>query len=130
MNKALFIYIALAALALAVFAIWPELDLMGARYFYHQGGFFGRNDFERFGRDFFRVTPFVVLAAYAALWLAKHRRREGPLGAERPSDDLSHRHDDHWAGPHRQRGLQRSLASSPPDPDPGLQRAGPFHAVV
>jgi lipid A 4'-phosphatase len=73
MNKALFVYIALAALALAVFAIWPELDLMGARYFYHQGGFFGRNDFERFGRDFFRVTPFVVLAAYAALWLAKHR---------------------------------------------------------
>jgi lipid A 4'-phosphatase len=73
MNKALFVYIVLAALALAVFAIWPVLDLMGARYFYHQGGFFGRNDFERFGRDFFRVTPFVVLAAYAALWLAKHR---------------------------------------------------------
>jgi lipid A 4'-phosphatase len=73
MNKALFVYITLAALALAVFAIWPELDLAGARYFYHQGGFFGRNDFERFGRDFFRVTPFVVLAAYAALWLAKRR---------------------------------------------------------
>ena len=71
MNKALFVYITLAALALAVFAIWPELDLMGARYFYHQGGFFGRNDFERFGRDFFRVTPFVVLAVYAALWAAK-----------------------------------------------------------
>jgi lipid A 4'-phosphatase len=71
MNKALFVYITLAALALAVFAIWPELDLKGARYFYHQGGFFGRNDFERFGRDFFRVTPFVVLAVYAALWAAK-----------------------------------------------------------
>jgi lipid A 4'-phosphatase len=71
MNKALFVYITLAALALAVFAIWPELDLMGARYFYHQGGFFGRNDFERFGRDFFRVTPFVVLAVYAVLWAAK-----------------------------------------------------------
>jgi lipid A 4'-phosphatase len=71
MNKALFVYIVLAALALAVFAIWPELDLMGARYFYHQGGFFGRNDFERFGRDFFRVTPFVVLAVYAVLWAAK-----------------------------------------------------------
>ena len=61
----------LAALTLVVFAIWPELDLAGARYFYHGGGFFGRNDFERFGRDFFRVTPFVVLVAYAALWLAK-----------------------------------------------------------
>jgi lipid A 4'-phosphatase len=71
MNKALFVYITLAALALGVFAIWPELDLAGARYFYHDGGFFGRNSFERFGRDFFRITPFVVLAAYAALWLAK-----------------------------------------------------------
>ena len=49
---------------------------MGARTFYHQGGFFGRNDLERFGRDFFRVTPFVVLVAYAALWLAKHRGRK------------------------------------------------------
>jgi lipid A 4'-phosphatase len=71
MNKALFVYIVLAALTLVVFAIWPELDLMGARYFYHDGGFFGRNAFERFGRDFFRVTPFVVLAVYAALWLGK-----------------------------------------------------------
>src|ERR1700678_82107 len=78
MNKALFVYITLAALALAVFAIWPELDLKGARYFYHQGGFFGRNDFERFGRDFFRMTPFVVLALYAALWAAKR------LGARLP----------------------------------------------
>ncbi len=73
MNKALSAYIVLAALILVVFAIWPEFDLAGARYFYHGGGFFGRNAFERFGRDFFRVTPFVVLAAYAALWLAKHR---------------------------------------------------------
>jgi membrane-associated phospholipid phosphatase len=73
MSKALFVYVVLAALALVVFAIRPELDLAGARYFYHGGGFFGRSGFERFGRDFFRVTPFVVLAAYAALWLAKHR---------------------------------------------------------
>src|SRR5258708_40247049 len=73
MSKALSAYIVLAALTLVVFAIWPELDLKGAHYFYHGGGFFGRNDFERFGRDFFRVTPFVVLAAYAALWLAKRR---------------------------------------------------------
>jgi lipid A 4'-phosphatase len=72
MNKALSVYIALAALTLVIFAIWPEIDLAGARYFFHEGGFFGRNDFERFGRNFFRVTPFVVLVAYAALWLAKH----------------------------------------------------------
>jgi len=71
MNKALLVYIALAALALVVFAIWPGLDLAGARYFYHDGGFFGRNGVQRFVRDFFRVTPFIVLAAYSALWLAK-----------------------------------------------------------
>ena len=73
MNKALLVYIVLAALTLAVFAIWPDLDLAGARYFYHSGGFFGRSAFQRLGRDFFRVTPFVALAAYAALWLARHR---------------------------------------------------------
>jgi lipid A 4'-phosphatase len=83
MNKALFVYILLAVLTLGVFAIWPELDLAGARYFFHSGGFFGRDSFERFGRDFFRVTPFVVLAAYAALWLAKRlgvRLRWAPGG--------------------------------------------------
>jgi lipid A 4'-phosphatase len=72
MNKALLVYVALAALTLVVFAIWPGLDLAGAHYFYHRGGFFGRDALERFGRDFFRITPFVVLAAYAALWLAEH----------------------------------------------------------
>ena len=73
MNRVLLVYIVLAALTLAIFAIWPGLDLAGARYFYHDGGFFGRDGFERLGRDFFRMTPFVVLAAYAALWLARHR---------------------------------------------------------
>ena len=68
MNKAFFVYVAHfpRARAFAVFAIWPELDLAGAHYFYHGGGFFGRNNFERLVRDFFRVTPFVVLTAYAA----------------------------------------------------------------
>jgi lipid A 4'-phosphatase len=73
MNKALLVYVALAALTLGVFAIWPVLDLMGAHVFYHDGGFFGRDSFGRFGRDFFRVTPFVVLAVYGALWLARRR---------------------------------------------------------
>ena len=71
MNRALFVYLALAALTLVVFAVWPELDLKAAHYFYHGGSFFGGVSLLRFGRDFFRVTPFVVLAAYAALWLAR-----------------------------------------------------------
>ena len=83
MSKALSAYIVLAALTLVVFAIWPGLDLTGARTFYHDGGFFGRSDFGRFGRDFFRVTPFLVFVAYAALWLANRlvaRLRWAPSG--------------------------------------------------
>src|SRR5690242_8499067 len=73
MMKALLVYVALAALTLAVFAIWPGLDLRAAHYFFHDGGFFGRDRFERLLRDFFRMAPFVVLAAYAGLWLARRR---------------------------------------------------------
>jgi lipid A 4'-phosphatase len=73
MSRALVVYVALTALTLGVFAIWPDLDLEVAHYFYDGGGFIGRDALERFGRDFFRVTPFVVLAVFAALWLAKRR---------------------------------------------------------
>jgi lipid A 4'-phosphatase len=73
MSRALAVYVALTALTLGVFAIWPDLDLKAARYFYDGGGFMGRDSLDRFGRDFFRVTPFVVLTAFAALWLAKRR---------------------------------------------------------
>jgi membrane-associated phospholipid phosphatase len=71
MSKTLLVYLALAALTLAVFAIWPGFDLRAARYFFHNGGFYGRDNFGRAARDFFRVTPFIVLAAYAALWIAR-----------------------------------------------------------
>ncbi len=71
--KALIVYVALTALTLGVFALWPELDLDVARHFYHSGSFLGGDQALRFARDFFRVTPFVVLTLYAALWLAKRR---------------------------------------------------------
>ena len=71
MNMALTIYVALTALTLAVFALWPGLDLAVAHLFYDGGGFIGHEALDRFGRDFFRVTPFVVLTLYAGLWLAK-----------------------------------------------------------
>jgi lipid A 4'-phosphatase len=70
MRSPLAVYLALAALTLIVFAVWPELDLKAAHYFYHRGSFFGGDQILRIARDVFRVTPFVVLAAYAALWLA------------------------------------------------------------
>ena len=58
----------LIALTLAVFALWPALDLAVAHVFYDRGGFIGHDGLERFARDFFRVAPFVVLAAYIALY--------------------------------------------------------------
>ncbi len=73
MTRTLVIYVGLTALTLAVFALWPGLDLAVAHHFYDGGGFIGRGALARFGRDFFRITPFVVLALYAALWLAKRR---------------------------------------------------------
>jgi len=39
-----------------------------AHVFYDRGGFIGHDGLERFARDFFRVAPFVVLAAYIALY--------------------------------------------------------------
>jgi len=69
--KILVVYVALTALTLVVFALWPRLDLVVSHLFYDAGGFIGRGAPERFGRDFFRVTPFVVLAIYAAPWLAR-----------------------------------------------------------
>jgi lipid A 4'-phosphatase len=83
MTRPLTAYVALTALTLALFAIWPSLDLFIAHLFYDRGGFIGRESLERLARDFFRVTPFVVLALYAALWLAKRygvRLRWAPSG--------------------------------------------------
>ena len=48
--------------ALLVFALWPGVDLAVAHVFYDRGGFAGHDRLERFGRDFFRVAPFVALA--------------------------------------------------------------------
>ena len=71
--KALVVYVALTALTLIVFALWPGLDPAVSHFFYDGGGFIGHEALARFGRDFFRVTPFVVLTLYAALWLARRR---------------------------------------------------------
>ena len=73
--RAVFAYVALTALTLAVFAIWPNLDLAVAHVFYDGGGFIGHDALDRLGRDVFRVTPFVVLALYAGLWLARRLGR-------------------------------------------------------
>jgi membrane-associated PAP2 superfamily phosphatase len=53
---------------LAVFALWPQIDLAVASFFYGGAGFIGHAPWERAARDFFRITPFVVLVAFAALY--------------------------------------------------------------
>jgi lipid A 4'-phosphatase len=54
-----------------VFAIWPDIDLTIARAIYSAGGgaFAGRAGLDRALRAFFNITPFVVLAAFALVWL-------------------------------------------------------------
>jgi len=69
--KALRIYLALTALTLAVFAVWPSIDLTVANFFFRNGKFDGDGLPDMLMRDFFRVTPFVVLAVYGALWLTR-----------------------------------------------------------
>jgi lipid A 4'-phosphatase len=64
--------LALTGAAVLAFALWPDLDLAAARYFYGGSGFIGHTAFERFARAFFNVTPFVVLAAFAALYALRH----------------------------------------------------------
>ncbi|MBV9289325.1 MAG: phosphatase PAP2 family protein [Hyphomicrobiales bacterium] len=83
MNRALLVYVALTALILVVFALYPGLDLDVSGLFFTAGGFVGNGALARLGRDFFRVTPFVALALYAALWAAKRadaRLRWAPTG--------------------------------------------------
>jgi lipid A 4'-phosphatase len=47
MTRPLTVYVALTALTLALFAIWPSLDLFIAHLFYDRGGFIGRESLER-----------------------------------------------------------------------------------
>jgi lipid A 4'-phosphatase len=60
--------LALIALTLIVFVLWPDLDLAVAHVFYDHGGFSGHDRLEKFGREIFSDAPFVVLALYAALY--------------------------------------------------------------
>ena len=62
---------ALIALTLVVFALWPGVDLVAAHVFYDRGGFIGQSGLEQFARDVLRTAPFVVLAAYIALYVLR-----------------------------------------------------------
>jgi lipid A 4'-phosphatase len=81
--KLILLYIALVVLTLVVFGLWPGLDLAVSHFFFLDGSFDGDGLPDHLIRDFFRVTPFIVLGAYAALWLAQRfgaRLRWAPSG--------------------------------------------------
>jgi argininosuccinate synthase len=69
MSRTFWALVAATAAAGAVLALWPGLDLAAARFFYDHGGFIGRDGPARLARDFFRVTPFVVLAGFVLPYL-------------------------------------------------------------
>ena len=54
-----------------VFAVWPEIDLSVTHVFYDHGGFVGGTVDGRRVRDFFRLTPFVVLGPFVILHFAR-----------------------------------------------------------
>jgi lipid A 4'-phosphatase len=65
-----------------VFALWPGLDLATSHLFYVDGAFAGRSGLWPAARAFFNITPFVVLAGFAVLYLL---RRAGRVVAYAPS---------------------------------------------
>ena len=73
--KAFTVYVALAALTLAAFALRPELDLAVSHLFYDHGGFIGQTASEKVWRKVLGDAWAVVLALYAALWLMKRLGR-------------------------------------------------------
>lgn len=78
MRSSLLIYVSLTVATLAIFALWPGLDLATSHLFFWDGSFDGDGLPDHLTRDFFRMGPFVVLAAYGALWLARRRGMRTP----------------------------------------------------
>jgi lipid A 4'-phosphatase len=59
--------IVLTLATLGVFALWPQIDLATAQAFYGADGF-SHSPLESDVRSFFNIAPFVVLAAFMALY--------------------------------------------------------------
>ena len=69
MDRTILIALGVAlATALALFAIWPGLDLAAAHAFFVDGHFVGETPWGKVGRDFFRITPYVLLIVMLAAY--------------------------------------------------------------
>lgn len=71
-DRPLLLTFAATLAALALFALFPDLDLAAAALFYH-GGFMERAPALKALRQVFYLAPFVVLLAALALWFAGRR---------------------------------------------------------
>jgi membrane-associated PAP2 superfamily phosphatase len=73
-RSGFFVTLALLVIVAGVFALWPDLDLAVSRALYIDGeGFIGRGPVWAGARLFFRMLPFVILAAFAALYVCRWR---------------------------------------------------------
>jgi lipid A 4'-phosphatase len=70
-NRGIAVTIVLLIVTACVFALWPGLDLAASHLFFVNGAFVGRSGLWPAARAFFNITPFVVLAAFAGLYLLR-----------------------------------------------------------
>jgi lipid A 4'-phosphatase len=71
MDRTLIALVVALVLALVIFALWPGLDLAVAHWAYEGGGFLGQTENAAAARDFFRVSPILLLVALVLAWVAK-----------------------------------------------------------
>jgi lipid A 4'-phosphatase len=78
MDRTLLALVVALLATLFLFALFPNLDLATAHFFYDRGGFLGANALDKAARWFFRVPPYVLMIGLAGLWALRR------LGAEVP----------------------------------------------
>ena len=69
MRLSLIILLALTLLTGAVFALWPELDLMGSAFFHGPDGFAGNGNALRGLRGILYFLPAVVMGLFLLAWV-------------------------------------------------------------
>jgi lipid A 4'-phosphatase len=74
-RRGIAVTIALLIATGVVFALWPGLDLAMSRLFLVDGSFVGRSGLWPAARAFFNIPPFIVLAGFVGLSLARRSGR-------------------------------------------------------
>jgi lipid A 4'-phosphatase len=64
-----FVYLPIVLAAGIALALWPQIDIAVADFFYAQTHFIGDTAAARLAREFGRIFPFVLLAAMTLLWM-------------------------------------------------------------